>query len=55
MKKETYVVSPYTYGHYNNPTSWGVWNTETKGWTIHPPMQRKKDAEEVAKSLNEPW
>lgn len=52
MKKQ-YIVSPYTYGKFNNPTSWGIWNKEIKGWTVHPPMGCKKDAEEVANSLNE--
>jgi hypothetical protein len=55
MRMSKYVANPYTYGKFNNPTSWGIWNKETKTWTTFMPCQRKKDAIEVAKSWNEPW
>ncbi|GAA0840649.1 hypothetical protein GCM10008915_36660 [Bifidobacterium pullorum subsp. gallinarum] len=50
--RKKYVVSPYTYGPFNNPASWGIWNAELGSWTAHTPSPRKKDAEEVAKALN---
>lgn len=53
MKKKHYVASAYTHGKFNNPTSWAVWNNETKSWTPHMPSERKRDVEEVAKALNE--
>ncbi|MNJ68049.1 hypothetical protein D3C77_642640 [compost metagenome] len=47
-----YVTSPYTYGPFNNPTSWGIWNTQTKSWTTYSPTPRKKDAERYVKEIN---
>lgn len=56
MKKK-YVASPYTYGPFNNPTSWGIWNTETNSWMPDKPTPRKRDAEADAKLMNklEEW
>lgn len=50
--EQKYVASPYTYGAFNAPTSWGIWNREAKSWTAHPPAKRQKDAEAMAKELN---
>jgi len=53
--KKRYVASPYTYGPFNNPKSWGIWNTETEVWTTFQPAQSRRDAEEVANAWNENW
>ncbi|GAA0840530.1 hypothetical protein GCM10008915_36240 [Bifidobacterium pullorum subsp. gallinarum] len=53
--KKKYVTSPYTYGPFNNPTSWGIWSTDLEAWTTFQPVPRKRDAEEVAKAWNELW
>ncbi len=50
--KKKYVASPYTYGAFNNPTSWGIWNTETESWMPDKPTPRKRDAVKDADSMN---
>lgn len=51
--KNKHVASPYTYGRFSNPTSWGIWNKETKSWMPDMPTPRKRDAERDAKAMNE--